>query len=342
MQKAVTLSLLVSASLAAPQAAPAVFPATGENGQMGGIFGMGMPALNAEQLKNNQITKFGSAVFSYVGKPKADGKPGLLSSLGSYAGKVDPNVLLSKIVPQGPEYPQGKLTLADFYDPGSGKYPAHFVAEKTLANHTIYAPKNPPPSDVKMPVLIWGNGGCTAGGTSYATFLTEVASHGYLAIANGPPGSGPPSLSYPGSPQAAVPGPNGEAPDPNAVVFAGFSKIKDMTAAMDWVTAGNADKYGNIDKNSFITAGSSCGGLEAYSGAYHDDRVKLIGVFNSGVIDPKKKYLLKELKAKVALIQGGPKDIGFENVRFPQIDSGTLLTGRENRVTRTSNYCLRT
>jgi hypothetical protein len=119
----------------------------------------------------------------------------------------------------------------------------------------------------------------------------------------------------------------------------GMSKVQDMLDAIDWVVKGNADKYGNIDKDTFITAGSSCGGLEAYSAAYHNDRVKLIGVYNSGVIDPRKKPLLQELKASVLIMNGGPKDVGYANVsrmvcprtatnvsigrdRFPAIDQG--------------------
>jgi hypothetical protein len=72
--------------------------------------------------------------------------------------------------------------------------------------------------------------------------------------------------------------------------------------------------------------------LEAYSAAYHNPRVKLIGIFNSGVIDSKKKYLLQELTAGVAIILGGPKDVAYANVSsftLAQIctpESSSLLT----------------
>jgi hypothetical protein len=198
-------------------------------------------------------------------------------------------------------------------------FPAHFITEQTLGNHTIYKPKTPPPRNIKMPVLIWGNGGCTSSGTPYATFLTEVASHGYICIANGPPGGAPPSLDLHKETGGVLPGPAGEKVyNKDAMMGNGFSKIKDMLDAIDWVVKGNAAKYGNVDIDNFITAGSSCGGLEAYSAAYHNDRVKLIGVYNSGVIDVKKKGLLKELKASVAYFQGGPLDPGYANVRQSQ------------------------
>jgi hypothetical protein len=107
----------------------------------------------------------------------ATGKGGI----GSMLGSMD----ITKIIPTGPEYPTGKLSLADYYYGGSGPYPAKLLTEPTLPKHTIYAPKNPPPENVKMPVLIWGNGGCTSSGTPYGAFLSNVASYGYLAIANG-------------------------------------------------------------------------------------------------------------------------------------------------------------
>jgi dienelactone hydrolase len=90
--------------------------------------------------------------------------------------------------------------------------------------------------------------------------------------------------------------------------------VQMLTDSVDWVTKGGASKYGDIDTSKIAAAGQSCGGLEAYSASYHDDRIKLTVLFNSGVIDPNKKYLLKELKAPIAFFLGGPTDIAYENV----------------------------
>jgi hypothetical protein len=62
--------------------------------------------------------------------------------------------------------------------------------------------------------------------------------------------------------------------------------------------------------------------LEAYSASYHDDRIKLTILFNSGIIDGNKTYLLKELKAPVGFFLGGPLDVAYANVRF----AATVLT----------------
>jgi hypothetical protein len=310
MQKTIAVLSALSSVHALPQTPKALptgpIPASGDNGEMGGIFGMGIKVdgLSIPPALSGLGSTVGALVPSFIS-----------NAFGKLGSSLDPNYLLSIAVPAGSEYPKEKLTVADFYSPGSGPYPAKFFADPSLPMHTIYAPKNPPPPGLKMPVLIWGNGGCMSAGTPYASFLTEIASYGYLAIANGPPGAGSPSLDAGGAGGLlGIPGPNGEKPDPNAKTFNGISLIRDMTGAIDWVVKGGADKLGNIDKDNFITAGSSCGGLEAYSAAYHNDRVKLIGVYNSGVLTDSKKYLLQELKAKVALVQGGPKDMGYPNV----------------------------
>jgi hypothetical protein len=299
-----------------PTAFGQAIPGTGENGEMGGLFGMGVP-LQMPAMPTG-LSGLGSSLSGLFGGAKGAG--GAPQSGGGFD--------LGSLVPKGPEYPTTKTSLADFYSGGSGKYPAHFLTEPSLANHTIYAPKTPPPANVKMPVLIWGNGGCTSSGTPYAAFLTEVASHGYLAIANGPPGGSPPLLDIPASAGGVLPGPNGEVIFPKGAEKGnGVSKVKDMLDAIDWVVKGNANKFGNIDIDSFITAGSSCGGLEAYSAAYHNPRVKLIGVYNSGVLNPQKVALLKELNSSVVYIQGGPLDIGYENVSHPVKVSDPSILG---------------
>src|SRR5690606_12215193 len=66
---------------------------------------------------------------------------------------------------------------------GSGLYPA--IAE-TLMNapgYTVYRPLELPSHP--LPVVVWGNGGCRDNGLSASHFLREIASHGYLVIANG-------------------------------------------------------------------------------------------------------------------------------------------------------------
>jgi hypothetical protein len=67
---------------------------------------------------------------------------------------------------------------------GSGQYKASAAVDSSLPKHTIYAPKTVP-AGIKFPMLTWGNSGCAGDGVGFATFLTEVASHGYVIVVSG-------------------------------------------------------------------------------------------------------------------------------------------------------------
>jgi hypothetical protein len=51
--------------------------------------------------------------------------------------------------------------------------------------------------------------------------------------------------------------------------------------------------------------------LPRYSASYREPRVKLTVVFNVGVFDDTRRYLISELKAPVGWFVGGPHDAGF-------------------------------
>ncbi|KAF2423491.1 hypothetical protein EJ08DRAFT_701142 [Tothia fuscella] len=265
------VSVLAVLPLILAQGSPPSLPAKGENGEIGGIFGMG-------QMR----------------APPKLGGPGLTA--------------------QGPEFPKpGPRTT----NGGSGPYKAAFSLDPSLLNHTIYAPKAAPPASVKLPVLVFGNGGCMNTGTMFEDFLTEIASYGYLVIANGPPGrNSSTSGSGATNPLAGL----------MSAMGAGQSRPIQLTQSVDWVTKGGPDvtKYGNVDTAHIAAAGQSCGGLEAYSASYHDDRIKLTILFNSGVIAEEKTYLLKELKAPVGYFLGGPLDIAYPNGErdYPLLPAG--------------------
>ncbi|KAF1813921.1 hypothetical protein P152DRAFT_465690 [Eremomyces bilateralis CBS 781.70] len=126
-----------------------------------------------------------------------------------------------------------------------------YSTDPGLTGHTIYLPKEIP-ADLKLPVLVWGNGACLSDGTSFDQALTEWASHGFIVIANGEPGG------------------------------SGQTTSKLLFQSIDFITqnAGKG-KHANVDASRIAAAGQSCGGLEAYETAT-DARVKAIGIFNSG------------------------------------------------------------
>ena len=64
---------------------------------------------------------------------------------------------------------------------GSGHYTALPEAEPGLPAHTVYRPANLQAlGSQKLPIVLWGEGGCINDGTRFRWFLSEIASQGYL------------------------------------------------------------------------------------------------------------------------------------------------------------------
>lgn len=148
---------------------------------------------------------------------------------------------------------------------GTGKFPAKYFTDSSLPGHTIYAPIKH--TGEELPVLVWGNGACFSMGLMFQRFLTEIASHGFIVLANGGPSGGG--------------------------LLDMFSSPSQLTQSIDWIYGGkDGGKYGKINKEKLAVAGQSCGGLESLSAAYHDDRVKYIGIFNSGLLNPGKSDIV--------------------------------------------------
>jgi len=117
------------------------------------------------------------------------------------------------------------------------------------------------PANDRLPVMVWGNGGCAIDGARYAGFLGTIASHGFLVMT---------TTALEGDAQRS------QTPD-------------DLRAAIDWAEAENARAgsplQGKIDTSQVAVMGQSCGGFLSIS-LGTDPRVDTIGVFNSGVQPP--------------------------------------------------------
>lgn len=61
-------------------------------------------------------------------------------------------------------------------------------------------------------------------------------------------------------------------------------------------------------------AGQSCGGVEAYSASVLEPRVKVVGIYNTGVIDPGRRWYLKEMKQPIGYFHGGKADFSYNYV----------------------------
>jgi len=195
--------------------------------------------------------------------------------------------------------------------------------DQTLTTHTIYRPANLGSS--KHGVLVWGEGGCAKNGLTFPEFLTELASHGFVIIADGPPvenaGRGGPGggAGGGGAPRAGGPPPAGAAPGAapggpgrgNGAMLDGTALVQ----AIDWIAKEGNDKtsrfYQKVETGRVAAMGMSCGGLMSY-GASADPRVATVGIWNSGLIQPDEK-IFAGLHSPVIIVTGGESDIAYAN-----------------------------
>lgn len=212
---------------------------------------------------------------------------------------------------------------------GSGATPAVAEYLPAMPDHTFYHPAVMPKE--RLPIVLWGNGGCADNSLSAAQFLREVSSHGYFIVVPGPPRSeralsAPVRMTEPlavdpdRSAQIAKRGPDATSPE-------------QILAGLDWVTKQNADPkspwFGKLDPARVAVMGHSCGGLQSIR-ISADPRIKATVVFNSGVFNNpmegrsalsiSKQELLK-LHAPIAYIIGGPADIAWPQA----IDDGARI-----------------
>jgi hypothetical protein len=158
-----------------------------------------------------------------------------------------------------------------------------------------------------LPVVVWGNGGCTFDAPVYTDLLSTIASHGFLVITTaGQPGQGPALRPV---------------------------TLDDLKAAIDWAKRENARPgsplKGKIETKRVAVMGQSCGGgLALEMGA--DPRVATIGVFNYGVTDD----ILKKLHGPVLLINGHTSDfmMGPSKATFDAIGNLPVFYGARHGV----------
>ncbi|HEY7774310.1 MAG TPA: malectin domain-containing carbohydrate-binding protein [Marinagarivorans sp.] len=163
-----------------------------------------------------------------------------------------------------------------------------FVIEQasTLGNHTIYRPQTLLDND-SLPIVAWGNGACANDGLSQADFLSEIASHGYIVIANGAPGGG---------------GNNDQ-------------HETELIKAIDWAVAENAREcsqfYGKLNIDKIATMGWSCGGGMAHYAAV-DPRVDTAVALNSGIAIFADRFdYYPRFHQPLAIFNGNSSDVAY-------------------------------
>ncbi|HTG39819.1 hypothetical protein [Sphingomonas sp.] len=205
--------------------------------------------------------------------------------------------------------------------PGSGRWPAQFESLPALPDHVVYRPQSLDRlGGRKLGVYVFGNGACSADGTSSRNHLLDIASHGYLAIAPG-------TIPADDKPVAEGARPAGQ--------LTASTPASALKVAIDWAVAENervgSPLRGRIDISRIAISGFSCGGLQALMNAA-DPRVKTIVVMNSGVFNDGARAIngvdvtksaVEGLRKPALYVLGGPSDIAYEN----GMDDYRRLTG---------------
>jgi len=203
---------------------------------------------------------------------------------------------------------------------GTGPYPAVMEKDPGLATHTIYRPMDLGSlQGQKLPIIAWGEGGCSNNGAFYKNFLTEIASYGFLAIAVGPLRQ-PQPAGNPGPPPAGRGAGNAGRGGP-------ATKSSQLIDAINWAVEENGRKdskyYNRLDTAKIAVMGHSCGGIQALAVA-DDPRIKLVGNWSGGLfttppngvgaaMENVPKELLDKLHSPAFYISGDSSDIAFPN-----------------------------
>ena len=166
-----------------------------------------------------------------------------------------------------------------------GPYKVESGAAFESPGHVVYRPSDltPFPGKDKLPLVVWGNGGCAINSTRYGGFLTTIASHGFVVMA---------TARQEGVTRATA---------------------DHLRAAIAWAETENkraeSPLKGKINLDKIAVMGQSCGGFMSLElGA--DPRVDTIGVFNSGAQGDAAAIAatIAKLRGPVLLINGHDRD----------------------------------
>lgn len=199
--------------------------------------------------------------------------------------------------------------------PPSGPYQVVVEHDQGLPTHTVYRPATLGTS--KASLLVWGEGACAKNGLTFPEYLSEIASYGFVIVADGPPLM-PAANATGGAAKGKGAPPGAGAAKGNGGPGGVPANMTDGTAlirAIDWMAKEVADPtsrfYRRVDTTRVAAMGMSCGGLMSY-GAAADPRIATVGIWNSGLIQPDEK-IIAGLHSSVIIITGGESDIAYAN-----------------------------
>ena len=210
-------------------------------------------------------------------------------------------------------------------------------------------------------------------GNVFAPFLSEIASFGYVVVANGPivPGAMKGAEKMWRAIQLALehPGRTGGAPGGKGAPLPKLppmqqSRTRELIETLNWAQSRTPDsKYrGKLDPTEMAVMGQSCGGLQALAAAA-DPRVKTAVILDSGIIRgpvswpanmrlppgmpppdlshlPANIHSLALLHSPTVYLIGGKSDIAYDNALkdFKAITRVPLFLASMPRVGHMATY----
>lgn len=188
-------------------------------------------------------------------------------------------------------------------EPTTGPNKPVIETDPGLPEWTIYRPEVF--DEMPHPVLAWGEGGCLKNGTLYGQWLLELASWGYIVLADGPPTQPTDDPAIAGTHQGA-----GGQP---------------LLMALQWVRAENDRAcslyYHKVTVDKLAVAGQSCGGLMALAAAA-DKSITTAVIGNSGGL-----FSAASLHTPLIYLIGGMNDLAYQQAEndFTNINNVPLF-----------------
>jgi para-nitrobenzyl esterase len=231
----------------------------------------------------------------------------------------------------------------------TGPYKVVMEMDPSLPDHTIFRPENLSDVKGKLPVVAVAHGGCYDVGNFSSRYTYEIASYGFLVVANGKISTELEDATQ--KLMAATRQAEDQSMEAPSVDLATKVPQKQLTRcktdklfnAIDWAIEQNGKPgsiyHDRLDTGAIAVMGASCGALQALDASL-DSRIKTVVFINSGIMrtgipegEEVKKVMdflnlpgpdiLKKLRTPVIYLMGGPSDIAFENAEtdFKEIEN---------------------
>ena len=142
-------------------------------------------------MVRNRISKESGLMQSSKSDYRFSGAACLALSCAAFTLSLASGPLSAQTATRAPSTPATAVSASPAASPatplGSGDRKAVMEVDPLLPSHTIYHPADMAAmGSARLPILIWGNGGCRNAGNRFRWFLTDISSYGYVIVAVGP------------------------------------------------------------------------------------------------------------------------------------------------------------